>query len=278
MVNNILIITLISFLCFSPIGWAKEKKKDAVVFVKKDPGGYSLSVNAHNVMLEEIIKELTEKCNIRVVVYEKAIISLPVSVSFKELRLEEGIKRVVKAAGVKSHLITYREGKVKGPEIVEISLLGSGKKGKGLTFSRESVKPEKKVKAETPSQGEFSDKVELFKARYQWEDTDTQELAGHILEMMPDAAKEPGLEELARGLDRIVGEGEEVDEKTLYQAIESSVPPNVAPVMMKAIKESAEQYKSGDGGKSSNKSSNKLYQSFMDRNRKNRRESRLREE
>ena len=275
MVKNVFILVLISLQSFCLSGWAKEKKTKDLVSVRRGPGGYTLSIDASNNRLEEITKELKEKCGIKVTIYEKAIASLPVSVSFMELSLEEGIKRVVKAAGIKNLLITYRNGSKNKSEVAELTLLGSGGKGEGIAFTRESMKTAKvekkkdtpQVKSKLPSQDEFSEKIESFKEKYQWEDTEARELAGHILEMMPDDAKEPGLEALTSSLDGAIAEGEEVNEEMLYQAIESTVPPHAAPIMLKSLKESVDKYKSGEEGESSRNSANKLYQDFLNKNK-----------
>jgi hypothetical protein len=270
--TNILIIVLTSLLSLSHISATREAEMKNLIAVKKGLRGHTLSISSRNVMLGEIVKELATKCNIRITVNEKALLSLTVNVSFEDVSLEKAIKRIIKAAGVKNHLTAYKNDSRGNPEIVEITLLGSTQK-KTLTFSRELLSTkgdnENKVSVFTTKEGvinnAFSEKVDLFKKRYHWKDAETSEMAGYLLEIMPTAAREPGLKELTRSLDRMVTEGQEVDEEILYQAIESTVPPRVAPVMMKALKESVARYRSDEESETSRQSANELYRKFMQR-------------
>ena len=175
------------------------------------------------VLLGKILEELAEKCTITVVIYEKAILSRPISVSFQEVSIEEGIKKVVKAAGITNHLITYRNNGNNVSEVSELALLGSSGKAEGMALTTETREIETGKEDTTPVDGDvppedtLREKIESFKARYEWEDGETRELADYLLTVMPDPAKGSGLDELTKALDSRMKEGDEdtVDEEVV---------------------------------------------------------------
>ena len=86
----------------------------------------------------------------------------------------------------------------------------------------------------------------MFKEKYEWESEETMKLAGHLLEIMPEQAKQQrGLETLIKVLDKKIADKEltMVDQEKLLKAIEQTVPPEVAPVMSKQIKKCIKAYK-----------------------------------
>jgi hypothetical protein len=278
MAKNVLSLTLISLLFCSVSVWAARGKAEDVVFVNKSLDAYTLSINASNVILEKILEELVEKCTIRVVVYEKAIMYHPISVSFKDLGIEQGITKVIKAAGIKNHLIRYRNNGENRSEVAELVLLGSSGKAEEIAFTKGPMKIKTgkegttHVYGDVPSEDTFLEKIESFKARYEWEDAETRELAGYLLNVTPNPAKDPGLDELIKALDRRIKEGDEdtVDEELFYQAIGDTVPPHIAPFMMEHLKDYGQQYKGGEETDSSERSSNQLYRDFISTNRSKR--------
>ena len=207
MAKNILGLTITLSLLYIVSVWAGEAKIEAVVSVTECSGGYTLSINANNVPLGKILEELAEKCTITVVIYEKAMLSRPISVSFQEVSIEEGIKKVVRAAGITNHLITYRNNGNNVSEVSELALLGSSEKAEGMALTTETREIETgkedttPVDGDVPSEDTVREKIESFKARYEWEDGETRELADYLLTVMPDPAKGSGLDELTKALD-----------------------------------------------------------------------------
>jgi hypothetical protein len=275
MVKNVLGLTVTLSLLSIVSVWAREVKTEALVSVNEFFDGYTLSINANNVTLEKIIKELGEKYTIKVVIYEKAILSPSIRVSFKDLSIEQGIKKVIKAAGIKNHLIRYRNNDTNRSEVSALALLGNSGKEEGRAFTQEpmAIETEKEdttyVYGDVPSEDTLREKIESFKARYEWEDVETRELADYLLKVMPDPAKGPGLDELIKALDRRMKEGDEdtVDEELLYQAIGETVPPHIEPFMMESIKNYSQKYTSGWETDSPERSPNQLYRDFMSANR-----------
>jgi hypothetical protein len=275
MMKNILGLTITLSLLYIVSVWAREAQTEAIVSVTECPGGSTLSINANNVILEKIIKELAEKCTITVVIYEKSILSRPIRLSFKELSIERGIKKVIQAAGITNHLITYRSNDQNRSEVSEVTLLGNSGNAEGIAFPKETIAREggkegtTYVYANVPSEDALRGKLEAFKARYEWEDAETRELADYLLTVMPVPAKGPGLDELIKALDRRMKEGDEdtVDEELLYQAIGDTVPPDIEDFMMESIKNHSQHYRSGEETDSSEKSPDHLYRDFMSANR-----------
>ena len=275
MAKNILGLTITLSLLYIVSVWAGEAKTEAVVSVTECSGGYTLSINANNVTLGKILEELAEKCTITVAIYERALLSRPISVSFQEVSIEEGIKKLVKAAGITNHLITYRNNVNNGSEVSELALLGSSGKTESIaltTETRDIVTGKEDtipVDGDVPPEDAVREKIESFKARYDWEDGETRELADYLLTVMPDPAKGSGLDELTKALDNRMKEGDEdtVDEKLLYQAIGDTVPPHRAPFMMESIKNHSQKYRSGEETDSSEGTPNQLYRDFMSTDR-----------
>ena len=205
---------------------------EAVVSVTHSSGGYTLFINANTVPLGRILEELAEQCTITVAIYERALLFRPISVSFQGVSIEEGIKKLVKAAGITNHFITYRNNAKNGSEVSEFTLLSSSGKTEGIalttgTGDRETGKEDTiPVDGDVPPEDTAREKIESFKGRYKWEDGETRELAEYLLTVMPDPVRGTGLDELTEALDRRITEGDKdtVDEKLLYQAIGDTVP------------------------------------------------------
>ena len=100
MVITILGLTITLSLLYILSVWAQAGKTEAIISVTEFSGDSTLSINANNDTLEKILKELSEKCTITVVIYDKAILSRSITLSFKDLSIEQGIKKVLQAAGI----------------------------------------------------------------------------------------------------------------------------------------------------------------------------------
>jgi hypothetical protein len=85
-----------------------------------------LSINAKDVKPDELMKELGEKCGIKIVVFGEAFSDAPVSMQFQKLPLRQGLQRVLRMLNVSNHLIHSEPGD-NGSRITEIDLVG--KKG-----------------------------------------------------------------------------------------------------------------------------------------------------
>jgi len=85
-----------------------------------------LSVNAKDVRPEDLMKEIGEKCGIKIVVFGEAFAETAVSMQFQKLPLRLGLQRVLRVLNVANHLIHSADSD-NGSRITEIDLVG--KKG-----------------------------------------------------------------------------------------------------------------------------------------------------
>jgi len=276
MCKKILILTIMIQLSFSLAGWAKEAKTKGTLSVSRISGGYTLSIDAVDVMVADILKEVGEKCNVRIVTQGKPLPLTPVSMRWHDIDLDQAVKRIMKVSGVENYLVKHKVGNNK-PETIELQILSYSSKRIANTVrlsppQKTSETKKTKVAKKTPRvarqsvpSGDFKEKVEWFKGNYEWESEETMELAGHLLDIMPDEAKQPGFEELVKSLDKkIKGENaNSIDEETLIQAIEGTVPPDMAPMMSKHIKKYIQQFK-GEGDAPSEKTPNEIYRNYFE--------------
>ena len=111
-------------------------------------------------------------------------------------------------------MVKYKGGNSNKPETIELHILDCSNEGiankvkfspSQKTSETKSTKVAKKTprvaKQSVPS-GNFKKKIEWFKGNYEWESEETMELAGHLLDIMPDEAKQPGFEKLVKSLDK----------------------------------------------------------------------------
>lgn len=252
-----------------------QEKKGNLISVKRSSNGYSLSIDAHNLPLEKLLEKLTNQFPLRVITYG-ADISQPLTISFKEVPLKRGIKRLLKESGINNHFIHYRNDEKKGAPITVLALLGNGTNPDGKTIkkskNRESITSS--TKESGSPEDKFAEKITAFKKRYEWADEEIEKLAGYLLELMPEPARDPGMEVLMNELDwKITAEGNNaVDEEIFFQALENTVPFHLAPVMMNAIEQYSQGYKAETLHETDEQSPNHLYQEVMSKrlpNKKN---------
>ena len=272
MVKQILGFTITLSLFYIVSVWAREAKTEAIVSVTQLSGSSTLSINADKVTLKQILNELAEKCTITVVLYDKTILARPISLSFKDVSINKGIKKLLQAAGITNHLITYRNNSKNKSEVSEVTLLGnSGNAEERVCLGGETVQEGRKdggaasLYSDVLLEYTVREKIASFKARYDWEEEETGELAKYLLTVMPIGIRKSGMDKLIRALDRRIQEGNEstIDEELLFQAIGETVPPRLEPFMMETIKNYSRNYKSRKDINSSERPSNQVYQDFM---------------
>ena len=265
-------VALICMLIYtSPSNVHAQDNMPHPVSAKRTPEGYTLSLNVHNLPLEELLEELSNQCKLRFITYEDAMLSQPLTIRFRDLPLEQGIKQLLKAADIKNYFIQYRNDQQSKSNIAVVTLLGKGTKAGEIPIignftkkdtNKEGISPH--AKSIVP-EDEFTEKITALKERYEWADRETEELAVYLLELMPEPERGPGMEALMNELDwRIAAEGNEaVDEEIFFQALENTVPPHLAPAMMDSIKQYSQRYKAGTLYDGEERPSNQLYQEVM---------------
>jgi len=85
-----------------------------------------LSINIKDIRPEDLMKEVGEKCNIEVVVLGEVFSEIPVSSSFKDVPVKDGIKRLLRCSGITNYLMHFAAGD-NSTKIIRLDLIG--KKG-----------------------------------------------------------------------------------------------------------------------------------------------------
>ena len=274
MIQKLVCLKIICMLIYTvPTNVHAQEKRAHPVSAKETPDGYTLSINSDNFPLETLLKELTNQCQLRVITYEEAMVSQPITISFKDMPLEQGIKRLLKASGINNYFIQYRNDQKGRSRMAILTLLGKGTKAGGVAITDDFIRRDKEKEVITPlteplsPEDKFTEKAASLKERYEWADEGTEALAGYLLEIMPEAARGPGMEALMKALDRrIVIEGNDiVDEIIFFQALEDTAPSHLVPAMMESIKHYSQQYKTGTTNETFEQSPNDLYQEIMNK-------------
>jgi len=82
-----------------------------------------LSINVKDMRPEDLMKEISEKCKIELVILGEVFSELPVSIRFKDVPVQEGIKRVLRRSGITKHLMHFAAGD-NGTKILRLDLIG----------------------------------------------------------------------------------------------------------------------------------------------------------
>ena len=82
-----------------------------------------LCINVKDMRPEDLMKEISEKCKIELVILGEVFSEFPVSIRFKDVPVQEGIKRVLRRSGITKHLMHFAAGD-NGTKILRLDLLG----------------------------------------------------------------------------------------------------------------------------------------------------------
>ena len=82
-----------------------------------------LSINVKDMRPEDLLKEISEKCKIELVVLGEVFSEFPVSLSFKDAPVHEGIKRVLRRSSISRYIIHFGSGDNQ-TNIVRLDLIG----------------------------------------------------------------------------------------------------------------------------------------------------------
>jgi len=110
---------------------AEEVMEGSVKFA-----GGLMSVQARDMRPEELMKELGEKCAIKIVLYGDVFTDAPVSVQFHQVPVRQGVERVLRMAKIKNYLTHFAETEQDRDRIVQLDLIG--KKGGQRELTRGS--------------------------------------------------------------------------------------------------------------------------------------------
>lgn len=272
MIQKLVCLKIICMLIYTvPTNVHAQEKMAHPVSAKRTPDGYTLSINADNLPLEAVLNELINQCQIKVIIYKESMVSQPITMSFKDMPLEQGIKRLLQASGINNYFIQYRNDQKGRSRMAVLTLLGKDTKAGEVAITDGFIRRDKEKEGISPlreplsPEDQFTKKTAALKERYEWADEGTEALAGYLLEIMPAAARGPGMEALMKALDRRIAiEGNDiVDETIFFQALEDTAPSHLAPAMMESIKHYSQQYKTGATNETFEQSPDDLYQEII---------------
>jgi hypothetical protein len=82
----------------------------------------SLSVNAKNSSLSSLLEDLSEKCDIEIL-GKDALSDKVISAKFDSMKVEDGIRQIMRIAGVKNYALSYRTDSEDQYSVSQIVLL-----------------------------------------------------------------------------------------------------------------------------------------------------------
>ena len=82
-----------------------------------------LSINVKDMRPEDLIKEISEKCKIELIVLGEVFSEFPVSIRFNDVPVQKGIKQVLRRSNIPRHLMYFGTGD-NGTKIVRLDLIG----------------------------------------------------------------------------------------------------------------------------------------------------------
>jgi hypothetical protein len=248
-----LFVYLVFFVGILTSAWCQESANTQAVTAFQKGDDWIVSVNAKGVSLHDIFEELETKCFHKFIVTGKGLPEAPLYITITRVPFNDALKTLLKAAGVTGHVINIRKKVPDKPVVVDLCIVNSGA---GPTADYQPAGGDKPLAqsitttaapiAQVEQPKLAPEKIDEFKKKFAWKNPDTQELAGRLIEMMPAAAKAQGLEQLSSILDAKMKRGNlsSVNEETLLQAIQETVPTDMAPGMMQGIQSYLKSQKS----------------------------------
>lgn len=250
MLKRALCLLIIAFSLPALPADARTAHAVPAVLLEKVPQGHILTVNVRDEPLEKILRTVCAQCRIHIALRGEHHRLNPVSIHFKDLPLEQAIRKLIKASGINNYLIRCSDTDNSPQSTTEIIIFGDGRMTEAAFSDAETVPGEKPyemsedLKPTAAAPDEYSQKIASFKDRYLWEDKETSTWAMHLLEAMPEEAKDFGLDGIIKELDKNSGPERTVplNEALFYRAIEAAAPPDIVPVMMHQVSRLSEQY------------------------------------
>jgi hypothetical protein len=209
------IITFSAGLCFlmllsSKIIFPAESDEDStnstVTFNNR-----LLSINAKEVRAEDLMKEIGEKCGIKIVVIGEVFSEVPVNLQLKNKPIRKGIERVLRVANISNYLMHFDDGD-NGSRLVELDLIG--KKG-GEKYLTEGLSNNPKSPASITQKDAAILKKLDNSLKNQTNDQDKAKIQENFLKIMNEV------------LNSKMGEGEEPDPEEILRLFKEVVPPEM---------------------------------------------------
>ncbi len=188
-----------------------------------------LSVNARDMRSEDLMREIGEKCNIEVVVLGEVFSEIPVSSTFNDMPVKDGIKRLLRCSGIVNYLLHFDSGD-NSSKIVRLDLIGKKGGEKHLTDRSTKVKKKKKkvdrserkkIRAERKSRRKKKEEPPISRK-------EMEELQESFMNVMDDVLKEKFMN------------GEQPDPAEVLRIFNEAVPPDIREKMPPEVLEQLE--------------------------------------
>jgi hypothetical protein len=185
-----------------------------------------ISVQARDMRPEDLMKELGEKCAIKIVLYGDVFTDAPVSVQFQQAPMRQGVQRVLRLANIKNFLMHFAEGEQKA-RLVQIDLIGK-KGGQRELTSGTAAAPKPNVVEEIKT-NIVEPQPQVVMPQINIEDAD--KFQQNFLNMMDQI------------LEQKFEQGEEPDPATIIQLFNDLVPPDMRDKLPPEVLEQMEKLK-----------------------------------
>ena len=179
-----------------------------------------LSINAGEIRPEDLMKELGNKCDIRVVVFGEVFSEVPISVKFDKLALRKGIERVLRVANVTNFLLHFDKNR-EAPGIVEIDLIGK-KGGEKYLTEGSAVQPAVKKKRTPPKRAAKKSKKKSLQADRKKKD-EAEKIQENFLNIMDEVLSS----QLEDGVEPDPAEILRMFKDVVPQEMKDQIPPEV---------------------------------------------------
>jgi len=189
--------------------------------------GGLMSVQARDMRPEELMKELGEKCAIKIILYGDVFTETPVSIQFQQVPLRQAIERVLRMAKIKNHLTHFAETDEDRDRIVQLDLIG--KKGGQRELTQGSYPNLRKQLAEQIKTTPENNQPRVVPP--QMGKDDAERMQQNFLNMMDQI------------LEQKFEKGEEPDPAAILQLFNDMVPPEMRDKIPPEILEQMEKLK-----------------------------------
>jgi hypothetical protein len=218
-----------------------------------------LSIDAQNTALDVIIKNLAEQCNVTLKISGKGLPAVLLTVQYKNLSIAEALQNILRAGGVTNYILDEKYDSSKRLSFVDCRILTCETKAR--TDMLPTAEFRKPIQVADISPDNHMERVEFFKQKHNWANDEVKDLAGHLLEIMPEQIREGGINALDKILDgkKKNKDLQSIDENTLVQSIIDTAPPEMGSIMKGYLQQYIQNFK-GKGDGIIDKTPNEQYQ------------------
>jgi len=197
--------------------------------------GY-MKIDAKDIRPEDLMKEIGEKCGIKIVVYGEAFTETPVSLKLQKAPVRKGVERVLRVVNIPNFLMHF-EKTDNGTRVAELDLIG--KKGGEKHLTAGAVRPAQPVPPPEEKRREPIDRREEKKAvRDQVSPEESSKMQENFLKIMEEVMK-----------SQADGGGEEPDPGEILKLFKEAVPQEMKDQIPPEVMEELEKLESVTGEK-----------------------------